>query len=207
MELDNTTAIAYLQNFGRSRTEQCNELEFEIWSWCRERDIWLIAVHLPGRLNTLPDEKSRVFDDKTEWMLNVEIFREVVNHFVEPDIDLFASRLNFQIKRYVAWMPDPDAWCIDAFALNWSKFRFYAFPPFSILNRVLRKIELDRATGILIVPEWPTQTWFALLKRMLLRPPLHLTWRGNLVTLPFTENVHPLGRKLRLMACYLSGRR
>ena len=207
MELDNMTAIAYLQNLGGSRSKQCNELAFEIWSWCKERDIWLTAVHLPGRLNTLADEKSRVFDDKTEWMLNVEIFREVVNHFVEPDIDLFASRLNFQIKRYVAWMPDPDAWCIDAFALNWSKLRFYAFPPFSILNHVLRKIELDKATGILIVPEWPTQTWFALLKRMLLRPPLRLTWRDNLVTLPFTENVHPLGRKLRLMACYLSGGR
>ena len=105
---------------------QCNELSFEIWSWCKERDIWLTAVHLPGRLNTLADEKSRVFDDKTECMLNVEIFREVVNHFVEPDIDLFASRLNFQIKRYVAWMP--DAWCIDVFALNWSKLLFYAFP-------------------------------------------------------------------------------
>ena len=206
MELDNTTAIAYLQNFGGSRSAQCNELAFEIWSWCRERNIWLTAVHLPGRLNTLADEKSRVFDDKTEWMLNGEIFREVVNHFVEPDIDLFASRLNFQVTRYVAWMPDPNALCIDAFALNWSKLRFYAFPPFSILNRVLRKIELDRATGILIVPEWPTQTWFALLKRMLLRPPLRLTWKDNLVTLPFEERVHPLGRKLRLMACYLSGR-
>ena len=39
MELDNTTAIVYLQNFGGSRSAQCNELTFEIRSWCRERDI------------------------------------------------------------------------------------------------------------------------------------------------------------------------
>ena len=61
---------------------------------------------------------------------------------------------------------------------------------------MLREIELDKTTGILIVPEWPTQTWFALLKRMLLRPPLRLTWRDNLVTLPFTENVHPLRQEV-----------
>ena len=51
---------------------------------------------------------------------------------------------------------------------------FYAFPPFSILLHVIKKIEYDGATGILIVPNWPTQVWFPLLRRLLLAEPLML---------------------------------
>ena len=37
-------------------------------------------------------------------------------------------------------------------------YKFYAFPPFSLLPRCLKKIKQDHATGIIIVPLWPTQT-------------------------------------------------
>ena len=39
--------------------------------------IQLTAVHLPGHLNVIADEKSRVFDDKTEWKLNAYVFQHV----------------------------------------------------------------------------------------------------------------------------------
>ena len=103
---------------------------------------------MPGHLNVSADAKSRVFDDKTEWKLNTNVFQEIVSTFVVPEIDLFASRLNYQLKPYVAWAPDQEAKYIDAFTLDWSNFTFYAFPPFSILGQVLRKIEYDRAKGI-----------------------------------------------------------
>ena len=80
---------------------------------------------------------------------------------------------------------------------------FYAFPPFSILLHVIKKIEYDGATGILIVPIWPTQVSFPLLRRLLLAEPLMLHWRNDIVTLPFRPGPHPLGRKLQLMACLL----
>ena len=70
---------------------------------------------------------------------------------------MLASRLNFQLKPFVTWMPDLEASFIDAFTIDWSKYMFYAFPPFSILLHVIKKIEYDGVTGILIVPNWPTQ--------------------------------------------------
>ena len=43
------------------------------------------------------------------------------------DVDLFASRVNAQLKSYVSWRPDPDAMDVDAFTLNWSSFRAFCF--------------------------------------------------------------------------------
>ena len=203
--MDNCTGVSFINHLGGSHSLRCNEIAQRIWDFCRQRDLWITASHLPGHLNVLADHHSRVFDDKTEWKLNPLVFQRVVQQFIKPDIDLFASRLNFQLMPFVAWRPDPLAKCIDAFTFDWANEVFYAFPPFSILPQVLKKIEYDGAKGILIVPNWPTQVWFPLLHRLLLAEPLHLEWRDDLLTLPFQEGRHPLGHKLHLMACFLCG--
>ena len=82
------------------------------------------------------------------------------NKLGRPSIDLFASRLNAQVEQFVSWRPDPDAVAVDAFSLDWAKFEFYAFPPFCLKTRCLQKVNFDRAEGILIVPDWPTQAWY-----------------------------------------------
>ena len=207
LNMDNTTSICYVNNFGGTRSFRCNEIAQEFWDFCRQHNLWVTAAHIPGRFNILADEKSRLFDDKTEWRLNPLVFGQITQRFGTPTIDLFASRLNYQLKPFVAWGPDPEASFTDAFTLNWATWVFYAFPPFSILLQVIKKIEYDGAKGILIVPNWPTQAWFPLLRRLLLAEPMRLTWQYDLVTLPFRQGQHPMGRKLNLMACLLCGAR
>ena len=58
------------------------------------------AVHIPGRLNTGADEKSRVSSDNHEWMLNTHSFNEILLRHPGLDFDLFASRLNNQISTW-----------------------------------------------------------------------------------------------------------
>ena len=36
-----------------------------------------------------------------------------------PNVDLFASHENYQIKPYVSWMPNPAASTVDAFSIDW----------------------------------------------------------------------------------------
>ncbi|KAJ8048040.1 hypothetical protein HOLleu_00199 [Holothuria leucospilota] len=84
-------------------------------------------------------------------MLNKDIFSKICEEYGTPDIDLFASRLNAQLKRYVSWKPDPGSEAVDAFVVDWHPYYFYAFPPFSLVGKCLRKIEHDEAEGILIV--------------------------------------------------------
>ena len=49
-------------------------------------------------------------------------------HF-QPDVDLFASRLNYKCKRYVSYQPDPGSYAVNAFYIKWTNLAFYAFPP------------------------------------------------------------------------------
>ena len=48
-----------------------------------------------------------------------------------PEIDLFLSRINTQFPKYLPFKPDPSAFAIDLFTLDWSSLMFYAFPPLS----------------------------------------------------------------------------
>ena len=77
-----------------------------------------------------------------------------------PHIDLFASRINYQLEKYVSFKPDPGAFAIDAFTPDWANLKLYAFPPFNVIPMVLRKIQADKATGIYVFLNWPTQAWF-----------------------------------------------
>ena len=111
----------------------------------------------------MADKRSRIFKDNTEWMLNPQIFKNIVSRYGVPDIDLFASRLNHQLPKYVSWEHDPGAVAVDAFSLHWGNTFFYAFPPFCLIGQCLKKIAQDAAKGILVVPNWPTQSWFPLM--------------------------------------------
>ena len=121
----------------------------------------------------------------------------------KPQIYLFASRLNRQFPIYCSFKPDPDAFYIDAFTLSPSDKHFYCFPPFSCVLQVLQKIIQDKATGIMVVPMWPTQSWYPILTSLLVLPPITLPPSKYLLSLPaFPEENHPLHRKMK--CSYLS---
>ena len=201
LQIDNTTAVAYLNHMGGTRSVSCDKLANSIWLWCVQRDIWISATYLPGELNTVADTRSRKFNDNIEWMLHPEIFSKVTAKFGKPDIDLFASRLNHQVPAYVSWEPDPGAIALDAFSLDWGNWFFYAFPPFCLISRVLRKIQADAAKGILIIPDWPTQPWYPVVFDMLNEPWVLLRGCPQLVTHPVSGEPHPCHGYLNLLAC------
>ena len=68
------------------------------------------------------------------------------------EIDLFGSQHNDQIKPFVSWHADPDAYATDAMCSNWRDKYVYNFPPFSMLFRVLQKLQEDQVKGLVIVP-------------------------------------------------------
>lgn len=204
---DNMTAVSYISKFGGIKSRLCNKLSKEIWMLCIENGIWLTISHIPGIQNTLADKKSRKFNDQLEWKLNPKVFSKIGMILQKPDIDLFASRLNFQVEKFCSWEPDPLATFVNAFTLDWSMFKcVYIFPPFSLLNRCIRKIKTDKVTAIVIAPYWPTQVWFPALMEILTDNPVIIPKKKNLLTLPHSGESHPLSRKLNLIACRVSGK-
>ena len=112
-----------------------------------------------------------MFDDTTKWMINKCVFLELVKIFGSPAIHLFASRLNKQVTTSVSWKPDPDALFIDAFSRSWQELNFYAFPRFNVVGRCINKIKKEKAQGMIILPLWPSQTWFPISLQMMTSVP------------------------------------
>ena len=157
--------------------------------------------------NTEADTLSRLNDTSSEWMLNINIFNNIMKHFeFEPEIDLFASRLNKQVDKFVSYKPDPEAVHVNAFTLDWSKLKFYSFLPFSCIGRVIRKIINDNAEGILVTPNWITQYWYPLIFNINTKQPFIIPPSQIQLSLPnLPELKHPPSRKLGLMAWKVSG--
>ena len=160
--IDNTTAVSYINKQGGTKSWECLMVAKEIWSFCEERQIYVIATHIPGVMNEEADRLSRKFNEFTEWALPEKVFRDIT-HGLTIDIDLFATRLNHKCKKYVSWHADPGAWKIDAFSFKWSKYFTYVFPPFALIARVVTKMECEAAKGMLVTPTWTTQPWWGLL--------------------------------------------
>ena len=98
----------------------------------------------------------------------------------ETTIDLFADRTNHQKLRYVSWKPDPYAYKTDALQMEWKGEIPYAFPPFCLIGRVLKKVKNDKVTMILITPTWPNQPWYPTLLEMSMEKPILLPPMPNL---------------------------
>ena len=206
MMMDNTTAVACVNKMGTSHSKHCNMITKQIWDFCIEKGVWLSAAQVPGRENVDADLESRKINYDTEWKLNTELLQQALRILgVNPDLDLFASRINTQLSSYVSFKPDPGAKAVDAFTLSWNDTRFHAFPPFCVIPKVLQKMCRDRAKGVVVVPDWPNQPWFPLIAKMLINYPVLVSARKNLLSLPQSPAEEHRVQKLRLIICELSG--
>ena len=199
---DSTTAIAYVNNMGGIRSPECDKIAKSIWNWCITRSIWITAAFIPGLENIEADTASRKFNEATEWMLSTNVFKSITEELGMPTVDLFASALNKQLDKYVSWKPDPGAALVDAFSCDWKNEFFYIFPPFSLVGRVLQKVETDKSHAILVAPIWPTQPWYPRLMKIAKRVK-KFDQSKSLLSLPGTKQIHPLWEKLKIMACLL----
>lgn len=206
LEMDNTTAVAYVNRRGGTRSPTLSLLALELWSFLLTRGSWVTARHLPGVLNVEADAASREFNARTEWMLRKDVFRDIARRFYVPEIDLFASRLNHQVPLYVSRLPDPGASAVDAFQQDWSQWKCFIHPPVVLLPRILQKVRNDKATALLVAPNWPGQPWYAQIQLMLTDVPYPLPKEKSLLSLPFDqEAIHPLWRSLNLTVWPISG--
>ena len=120
------------------------------------------------------------------------MFKWVSQSLFVPNIDSFASRLNFQTSVYVSWCPDPGAWAVDAFSFCWREFKPYIFPPFSLLGRILMKLKMEEVSDALVIaPWWPTAHWYPPLLHLLVQRPILLPQWDELLTLPQEDSLHP----------------
>ena len=190
LQMDNTTAISYINKMGGRKEQLCNIAQ-EIWEWCIQRNTFLIASHIPGEDNIKADQLSRAKFIKQDWKLNPEIFSKLEALWGPYKIDLFASRLNKQVEDFFSWHPEPGSKGIDAFKQSRKNQKALANPPFNLIGKVLSKVQQEKASITLITPLWPTQHWFPVVMKLAVTWPILLPNRRDLFLPGFLENQIP----------------
>lgn len=204
--MDNTVAIKYISKMG-GRKRLLNKLAKQIWEWCETRNIWISVFHIPGILNTRADKLSRLrqkCNDDMEWALQEDTYQKISSKMGHCDFDLFASDKNHKHSTYISYIPEKSAIAINAFSVTWNYKLHYAFPPFSIIGRVLQNMREDRAEMLMVAPLFPSQPWFPQLLQLISGQSFVLPKTDKILFLPGTRKKHRL-TTMRLGVFRLSG--
>jgi len=208
LRMDNRTAVFYVNHMGGTRSPQMSRLAIQLWQWCLRKNLSLSAEYLPGTDNCIADQESRRTHTSAEWKLKQDVFQQIMTTLGSCSVDLFASRLNAQLEQYVSWRPDPSAMATDALTIPWHRWMGYAFPPFCLIGKCLKKVREEEASLVLVAPIWRSQPWYPALLELLTDYPLILPAIPDLLMDPSDSSTHPLVvvDQLRLAAWKLSGK-
>jgi len=147
------TAIQLNKTLEHNLEQQCFQLRMDNPSACQE-DEGPVGVVSPQRAHTLPGKENMVADllvaTSAESRLDPQVCKSLMQILGPCTVDLFATRLNTQLDRFVSWMPDPFTAATDALSLPWQNLQGYAFPPFCLIGRCLRKVQQERSTILLV---------------------------------------------------------
>ena len=204
--MDNMTALSYLRKQGGTSSlslflESRRVLELAELLSCR-----LLPAFVPGDLNVIADRLSRQGQPLTkEWTLHPEVCLNLWRLWGLPHVDLFTTKENFRLPRYVSPIRDSQAWAVDAMLVSWDGLLAYAYPPFALLNQVLAKLRSSRgARLVLIAPFWPRQPWFLQLFHLSVAVPRRLPLRPDLLSQPYVEARY-LGMSALMLTAWLLG--
>ena len=75
--------------------------------------------------------------DRSNWMLNPRVFQWIQAHFPHLEVDLFATRLIYQLPQFYSWRPDPLVEATDTFLQDWRQVKGYANPPWNLVESVI----------------------------------------------------------------------
>ena len=201
---DNITATHCSNKMRTFYSTECHHQVLKTWQWAIIHENHLSAAHIPGKLNTVGDKESRSNHIDSEWMLQSKALNQALEHLCfKPEMDIFATNINTQFCKYAAFRRDAGAIYIDAFSIDWSDLKFYAFPLISVIPRALSNVKQDSAEGIIVVPFWLTQVWYPVMLKMLVSTPILSNSTKSLLVLPQIPNqVHPMWKKMSMLVVH-----
>ena len=122
------------------KSEKCNQLAVEIWNWCISYNLYISAEHARGVNNVEADYISRNQNNSGEWSF-CQITFEKIKEFFDSilTLDLFTTRINCKVKRFVSWFPDLQSICFGIFCQTFTKEIYYVFTLFNCVVKLKEK--------------------------------------------------------------------
>jgi hypothetical protein len=179
-----------------------------IFSLLERLDLRIHVCHIPRVENVLTDAQSRL-ERTGDYELREDVFKHAIATLqVCPTADLFAAEHNAKCRVYVVrpQSRNMQASAVDAFQLpTWNQGLPYLFPPVQLIDRVLDRLVREEVTAVVVVPKWPSQPWWSILRQhaekvLELGPEKEVLMQGPLMQRSPTEKKLPPG--LFLMALF-----
>ena len=173
--IDNTTAVAYVRNFGGTKSKGSCEKARMYWDIVLARNSWVIPSHIAGKDNVMADYFSRHRIEHHEYGLVPEVFDKVVRNFFIPEFDLFASEDLHVTEEWASFCWTKNATAGNAFLMKEWPDRIFVFPPAPLLNEVVARLAKQTSDFILIAPSTSSKAmWHPILTSIINTKPLPL---------------------------------
>ena len=160
---DSKNVVGILQK--GSMNKELHSVASDIHSVLNKYSIVLLPEWIPRNMNVMADKLSReAYKDSDDWRVSQAKYDEFSAKWVECTVDRFATSYNTKCYRFNSriWLAGCQA--VDCMSQNWANDVNWVVPPPKMVGAVLKKIENDKATSILIVPAWTSAPYWPMLR-------------------------------------------
>ena len=117
---------------------------------------------IPRTENEKADYISRLIDFD-DWQVTQDFFLSLEELWGAHTVDCFADFYIAKLSRFFSRFWNPGASGIDFFAQELSSENCLVVPPVSLVARVIHYLSLQKAMATLVVPLWPSSSFWPLL--------------------------------------------
>lgn len=142
-----------------SRVQELQDIALNIYHICVSNQISLQVEWIPRSLNEKADALSR-FVDYDDWGVTMDFFQKMERLWGPHTFDRFANHKNWKVAKFNSkfWVPGTKG--VDAFSVDWSQENNWLVPPVPLISQVVMHVIACKAKGTLIVPKWPSSTFW-----------------------------------------------
>ena len=145
-----------------SRQSDLQKLALDTYHICEKESIIISPEWIPREDNIRADNLSRC-TDSDDWSVKWWVFEMLDKKWGPHSVDRFASHFNNKCVRFNSrwWVPGTEA--IDALNEKWTGENNWLVPPPRLISNCINKIEMEKANGTLVLPEWRSAPYWPLL--------------------------------------------
>ncbi len=169
---DSSNVVAFLTK--GSPKVHVQRIVFRIVEILAKMGSHVIPVHLYRADERIveADAHSKI-RDTDDWSIDTTSFVELRQRF-KLTTDVFANGANARLPRFFSEFFEDGSAGVEAFSQVWGS-GLWMCPPISLLVKTAHEIRKRQCEGILILPDWPTATFYgSFFYNNLVRPPFLL---------------------------------
>ena len=156
-------AVAFILAKGGSIKPDLHYLAMDLFLLAFELGVRFKVVWVPRDTNQLADWLSK-HPDLDAWGIAPWAFHAMARHYSYAgslDVDLFASEYNHKLPVFGSRLPTLSCTFVDAFTVPWQGFSLpYICGPWALLGRIMRKLRVETARAVVVLPVWPRRPWW-----------------------------------------------